>query len=279
MGEAKKPSCHGLFQAKRVQACWYVASACPAAVLSPGSIFWVSLWGVSLPCSLPCGPCRAETLDGGGECMLVSGQGKPTNPCTCDGSRGLVTQAGSIKPKACEPDAFIIAMGREVSLSSRVPKLWVSTWRDQGPPNTGAFEVNRERWEGGRHLALRTVFGSLGPATQEAIPLHVLGRKANLGCFLSLATKSPNSNFLILHVNPEKCLQNSSSDLFMFCHTTFHKVPSSRLFIPQLLNSFMYTPPSRNCLVYYVGKRHLEAHFNNEHQESLPIQVIFLFAA
>lgn len=66
----------------------------------------------------------------------------------------------------------------------------------------------------------------------------------------------------------------------MFYHTTFYKASSSSyLFIPQLFNSFMYTPPPRNYLVYYVGKRHLEAHFNNEHHESLPIQVIFLFAA
>lgn len=67
------------------------------------------------------------------------------------------------------------------------------------------------------------------------------------------------------------CLQNSSSDLFMFYHTTFHRAPSPRLFIPQWLNSFMYTPPSRNYLVYYMGKRHPEAHFNNEHHESLPM--------
>ena len=67
-------------------------------------------------------------------------------------------------------------------------------------------------------------------------------------------------------------LQNFSSDLFMFYHTTFHKAPSSsRLFIPQLLKSFMYTPPSRNYLVYYMGKRQPEAPFNNEHHESLPI--------
>lgn len=58
---------------------------------------------------------------------------------------GEAKKPGSIRAKAHEPEAFTSAIGREVSLSFRVPKLSVSTWRDQGPPNTGAVEVNRGR--------------------------------------------------------------------------------------------------------------------------------------
>lgn len=71
-------------------------------------------------------------------CVWTRGVHKPLHRF-----RGPVTQAGSIRAKACEPEAFTSATGREVSLSSRVPKLSVSTWRDQGPPNAGAVEVNR----------------------------------------------------------------------------------------------------------------------------------------
>lgn len=59
---------------------------------------------------------------------------------------GEAKKPGSIRAKAHEPEAFMLsAIGREVSLSFRVPKLSGLYLEGSRALNTGAVEVNRGR--------------------------------------------------------------------------------------------------------------------------------------